>query len=84
MHELDSELPKRKCAPALSANFRELIEDAASAAITSSQAGEILVHPAVKWLLSRHLVMPDEQHVRDALKELEVEPIEPVTIALTS
>lgn len=60
------------------------MEEATAAAIASSQQGEILVHPAVKWLLSRHLVLPDEEYVKDALKGLGVGPIEPLTIALTS
>jgi hypothetical protein len=60
------------------------VEEATSAAITSSQNGNMIVHPAVKWLLSRHLVMPEEQYVKDALHSLGLEAIEPPTIALTS
>lgn len=77
-------MPKRKCAPALSTNFRELVEEATAAAITSSQSGEMIVHPAVKWLLSSHIVIPDEQYVKDALGSLGVQAIESPTVALTS
>lgn len=79
-----SELPNRKCAPALSTNFRDFVEDAAAAAVASSQGGESSVHPGVKWLLGRHLIEPEEVHVKKALQHLGVHAVVQPTIAFTS
>lgn len=77
-------MPKRKCAPALSANFREVVEEATAAAIAASQTGMGTVHPSVRWLLSRHLVEPHEEYVKSALEQLDLRTISVPTIAFTS
>lgn len=77
-------MPKRKCAPALSANFREVVEEATTATIAASQTGRVTVHPSVRWLLSRHLVEPHEDYVRSALDQLELQTVSVPTIAFTS
>lgn len=61
-----------------------MVEEATAAAIAASKTGEVKVHPAVQWLLSRHLVEPQEEYVKQALEELGLRPLSQPTIAFTS
>jgi hypothetical protein len=69
----------------LSTDFRQLIEEAASVAITSSQSGSLVVHPAVKWLLACHLIPAQEEYIQDALTDgLGLEVADQKLVAFTS